>query len=226
MPTYINLHLLGAGLCLLGAPLYLPLHVGCLPLPVGCPSLSASACWVPASAGWVSLFICLCMVDACLCPGYLSAPRQLGWHGAFPLQAHRENRVEGQRAALRQWGRERERGRERGGGCRPGTRKPQALSDWRPRPGPSPLPHPAHPPWARPPPRQPEGCLLLPWCRGPAGRMEQDPKPPRLRLWALLPWMPRKQRPRISQTSLPAPGPGSGPRRDSVSVAGWMSCPD
>ncbi|XP_015412742.1 PREDICTED: ribosomal protein S6 kinase alpha-1 isoform X3 [Myotis davidii] len=45
--------------------------------------------------------------------------------------------------------------------------------------------------------------------------MEQDPKPPRLRLWALLPWMPRKQRPRISQTSLPAPGPGSGPRRDS-----------
>lgn len=48
--------------------------------------------------------------------------------------------------------------------------------------------------------------------------MEQDPKPPRLRLWALLPWLPRKQRPRISQTSLPAPGPGSGPRRDSVSV--------
>uniref|UniRef100_A0A8D1VGF1 non-specific serine/threonine protein kinase n=1 Tax=Sus scrofa TaxID=9823 RepID=A0A8D1VGF1_PIG len=45
--------------------------------------------------------------------------------------------------------------------------------------------------------------------------MEQDPKPPRLRLWALLPWLPRKQRPRISQTSLPAPGPGSGPRRDS-----------
>ncbi|KAM7098053.1 ribosomal protein S6 kinase alpha-1 isoform 9-T9 [Molossus nigricans] len=45
--------------------------------------------------------------------------------------------------------------------------------------------------------------------------MEQDPKPPRLRLWALLPWLPRKQRPRISQTSLPAPVPGSGPRRDS-----------
>lgn len=61
-------------------------------------------------------------------------------------------------------------------------------------------------------------CLLLPWCRGPAGRMEQDPKPPRLRLWALLPWLPRKQRPRISQTSLPVPGPGSGPQRDSVSV--------
>lgn len=48
--------------------------------------------------------------------------------------------------------------------------------------------------------------------------MEQDPKPPRLRLRALLPWLPRKQRPRTSQTSLPAPGPGSGPRRDSVSV--------
>ncbi|XP_077823536.1 ribosomal protein S6 kinase alpha-1 isoform X13 [Macaca mulatta] len=45
--------------------------------------------------------------------------------------------------------------------------------------------------------------------------MEQDPKPPRLRLWALLPWLPRKQRPRISQTSLPVPGPGSGPQRDS-----------
>lgn len=67
MPTFINLHLLGAGLCLLGAPLYLPLHVGCLPLPVGCPSLSASACWVPASAGWVSFFICFYMLDACLC---------------------------------------------------------------------------------------------------------------------------------------------------------------
>ncbi|XP_047283214.1 ribosomal protein S6 kinase alpha-1 isoform X1 [Homo sapiens] len=45
--------------------------------------------------------------------------------------------------------------------------------------------------------------------------MEQDPKPPRLRLWALIPWLPRKQRPRISQTSLPVPGPGSGPQRDS-----------
>ena len=38
----------------------------------------------------------------------------------------------------------------------------------------------------------PGRCLLLPWCLGPAGRMEQDPKPPRLRLWALLPWLPRK----------------------------------
>lgn len=65
----------------------------------------------------------------------------------------------------------------------------------------------------------PRRCLLLPWCLGPAGRMEQAPKPPpRLRLWALLPWLPRKQRPQTSQTSLPAPGPGSGPRRDSVSV--------
>lgn len=52
--------------------------------------------------------------------------------------------------------------------------------------------------------------------------MEQDPKLPRLRLWALLPWLPRKQRPRIGQTSLPARGPGSGPRRDSVSVSGYL----
>ncbi|KAH0503142.1 Ribosomal protein S6 kinase alpha-1 [Microtus ochrogaster] len=49
---------------------------------------------------------------------------------------------------------------------------------------------------------------------GPAGRMEQDPKLPRLRLRALLPWLLRKQRSRIGQT-LPGPGPGSGPQQDS-----------
>ncbi|XP_051029729.1 ribosomal protein S6 kinase alpha-1 isoform X1 [Phodopus roborovskii] len=57
-------------------------------------------------------------------------------------------------------------------------------------------------------------CLPLPWCPGPAGRMEQDPKLPRLRLRALLPWLLRKQRSRISQ-ALPGSGPGSGPQQDS-----------
>lgn len=55
------------------------------------------------------LFICLYMLGACLCllgvplylflhvgclslpVGYLSAPQQLSWLGAFPLQAHRED---------------------------------------------------------------------------------------------------------------------------------------
>uniref|UniRef100_A0A8C2NG43 non-specific serine/threonine protein kinase n=1 Tax=Capra hircus TaxID=9925 RepID=A0A8C2NG43_CAPHI len=106
-----------------------------------------------------------------------------------------------------------ERGRERG----KGAGKPQALSDWWPWAGPAPaftLHIRLGPGHLR---SSPGRCLLLPWCLGPAGRMEQDPKPPRLRLWALLPWLPRKQRPRISQTSLPAPGPGPGPgpRQDS-----------
>lgn len=121
--------------------------------------LGACLCWLG-----VLLYLLLHVRCLSLPVGYLSAPQQLGWHGAFPLQAHRENRVEGQRAALRQW--RRERGREHGGGCRPGTRKPQALSDWRPRPRPSPRPHPAHPPWARPPPRQPRRLpapAMVPW---------------------------------------------------------------
>lgn len=183
-----HLHLpfpVDACLCLLGVPLYLPLHVRCLSL----------------------------------CVGYLSTPQQLCWHRAFPLQTHGEDDggrgPEGSPQAI---GRGGKRGRERGKivGLELGNHRPRVIG--RPELGPAPaltLHIRLGPGHLR---GSPGRCLLLPWCLGPAGRMEQDPKPPRLRLWALLPWLPRKQRPRTSQTSLPAPGPGSGPRRDSVSV--------
>lgn len=100
----------------------------------------------------------------------------------------------------------------------PRAGKPQALSDWWPRTGPAPSLtlhirlRPGHLLAALEP-------LLLPWCLCRGRRMEQDPKLPRLRLWGRLSWLPRKQRPRVSQTSVPATGLGSGPRQGSVSVS-------
>lgn len=104
-----------------------------------------------------------------------------------------------------------------------GAGKPQALSDWLSRAWPSPHAFTLH---IRLGPSHllgsPSCCLPLPWCRGPAGRMEQDPKLPRLWLRTLLPWLLRKQRSRISQT---LPGPGSGPQQDSVSGPGYLVLP-
>lgn len=58
-----------------------------------------------------------------------------------------------------------------------GARKPQALSDWRTRP--SPRPHPAHPPWAWPPPRQPRtlpASAMVPWpCRADGAGSQAAP---------------------------------------------------
>lgn len=85
----------------------------CPPLPVRYESPPASACkylspsvstcWIcvlPTSACWACVHSSLCLLDAhlhlslsvgglSLPVGCLSAPQQLHWHGAFPLQAHR-----------------------------------------------------------------------------------------------------------------------------------------
>ncbi|XP_057161358.1 ribosomal protein S6 kinase alpha-1 isoform X2 [Ursus arctos] len=178
--------------------------------------LHLSSLWMPASAYWVSLSICLYTLDACLCALGTCLPLSscVGIRLSLcrPTGRMMGERARGQPSGNGEGGK---RGRERGKivGLELGNHRPQVIG------GPELGPAPALTLHIRLGPGHLRGspgrCLLLPWCLGPAGRMEQDPKPPRLRLWALLPWLPRKQRPRTSQTSLPAPGPGSGPRRDS-----------
>lgn len=181
--------------------------------------LHLSSLWMPASAYGVSPSICLYTLDACLCALGTCLPLSscVGIRLSLcrPTGRMMGERARGQPSGNGEGGK---RGRERGKivGLELGNHRPQVIG------GPELGPAPALTLHIRLGPGHLRGspgrCLLLPWCLGPAGRMEQDPKPPRLRLWALLPWLPRKQRPRTSQTSLPAPGPGSGPRRDSVSV--------
>lgn len=120
-----------------------------LPLLVGCQSLSVSTCWV-------SLYLPVHVRCLTVPVGYLLL-QQLGWHEAFPLWAYREYQggLEGSPQAL---GREEEREHGEGGGPGLGNHRPRMIGCLGPA---QPMrPHPAHPPWGRPPLQQPRRLLV------------------------------------------------------------------